>query len=202
MATIRDVTRGVVDGDRVQSQPRRAVNAEALDGGVLDVQALDAGRALEAVGIEELGLGLAAVGALAVPPLGTVAINDMARSTDNFDVAARDADERTAPLLVAEGGGALEGDGGAILQAGEIQSSTGRDGDVVQDDAGAGALALDGRGSIGEGARGPLSELSGGSGSEGGAGAEEESGGLDHFERLVRSTNEGLEREDAVERRK
>jgi hypothetical protein len=53
------------------------------------------------VGIEELGLGLAAVGALSIPPTGTVGSLD-------GDIGSRDLDERTAPLFVTESSGALE----------------------------------------------------------------------------------------------
>ena len=60
-----------------------------------------------------LGLRLAAVASLAIPPLSTICVNDMASGANDFDVGSRNRDERALPLLVAEGGGALEGDGGA-----------------------------------------------------------------------------------------
>jgi hypothetical protein len=60
--------------------------------------------------VEELGLGLSTVAALAVPPSGAVAINGVARGTVDDDVASRKGDERSAPLLVAKGGLSLEGD--------------------------------------------------------------------------------------------
>lgn len=59
--------------------------------------------------IEELGLGLAAVAALAVPPAGTATVQNSARSIDG-DVGAGDGDEGTGPFFVAEGGGAFEDD--------------------------------------------------------------------------------------------
>jgi hypothetical protein len=65
------------------------VDAHELDWRILDVQALDAGL-LQGVGIEELGLGLATVGPLSIPPLGAVAINDVARGTGDGDVSSGD----------------------------------------------------------------------------------------------------------------
>jgi hypothetical protein len=55
------------------------------------------------MGIEELGLGLASIGSLAVPPAGSAAIDDMALFAGDLDVRARKADKRTFPLLVSEG---------------------------------------------------------------------------------------------------
>lgn len=85
------------------------VDAHELNWRVLDVQALDGGL-LQGVGVEELGLGLSRVGALAIPPLGTVAVNDVARGTSDSDVGSRYRDEWAFPLLVAKGSGTLEDD--------------------------------------------------------------------------------------------
>ena len=63
---------------------RSTVDGETLNRGVLDVQVLNDG-VRHGVGVEELWLGLAAVGALAVPPLGTVAINNVPRGTADLD---------------------------------------------------------------------------------------------------------------------
>lgn len=106
------------------------------------------------MGVEELGLLLATVGALAVPPLRTIAVDNVAGSTVDGDLVTRDGNKRTRPLLVAEAGGTLESDGGSILELGKIKSGTGRDLNVVQDDVCARGLALDGRRSIREGAAG------------------------------------------------
>jgi hypothetical protein len=62
------------------------------------------------VGIEELWLGLATVGTLAVPPALSTTVDGVVRSAGNDDVRARDTDERSIPLLVAEGGLAVEDD--------------------------------------------------------------------------------------------
>jgi len=113
------------------------------------------GRSGQAVGVEELGLGLAAVAALAVPPASTITVEDTAGSTSNGDRSTGDADEGAFPLLVAKGGGTLEDDVGASGQSGEVEGGTSRDGNVVEDDGGAGSLGLCGRGSTagtGEGA--------------------------------------------------
>lgn len=103
------VTSRVVVGHINDVEVSGRVDAHELDWRVLDVQALDVGL-LQGVGVEELGLGLATVGALAIPPLGTVAINHVARSTGDGDVSSGDGDERTFPLLVTERSGTLEDD--------------------------------------------------------------------------------------------
>jgi hypothetical protein len=69
------VTIGVVDSDSIQSKAIGTVDAEDLDGRVLDVDVLDLGVD-HLVGIEELGLGFAAVGSLAIPPASTISIED------------------------------------------------------------------------------------------------------------------------------
>jgi hypothetical protein len=101
------VTSRVVNGDGVESKLRGTVDGKGLDGSVLDVEAGD-GRRLHAVGVEELGLGLSTVRALAIPPLLTGTVDNMAGGTSDLKVAARHADEGTRPLLVAKGGGTLE----------------------------------------------------------------------------------------------
>lgn len=153
VASVGHITGGVVDGDVVEGEASGTVDRETLNGGVLDVQVVDGGRG-HGVGVEELGLRLAAVGALAVPPLRTVTVDNVARSTVDGDLVTRDGDKRTRPLLVAEAGGTLESDGGSILELGKIKSGAGRDLNVVQDDVGARGLALDGRRSIRERAAG------------------------------------------------
>jgi hypothetical protein len=60
------------------------------------------------VGIEELGLGLSTIGALPIPPTGTVGVDDGAIRSLDGDIGTRDFDERTAPLLVTESRGALK----------------------------------------------------------------------------------------------
>lgn len=60
--------------------------------------------------IEKLGLRLATVGALAVPVVRTVAIEDTARGALHGDVSSRDGNEWAVPFLIAEGGLTLEDD--------------------------------------------------------------------------------------------
>lgn len=62
------------------------------------------------MGIEELWLGLAAVGTLAVPPALSTTVDGVVGSTSNDDVGAGDTDERSIPLLIAEGGLAVKDD--------------------------------------------------------------------------------------------
>jgi hypothetical protein len=54
------------------------------------------------VRVEELGLGFATVGALAVPPAGAVAVEVGARAGGDGDVGSGDGDEGARPLFVAE----------------------------------------------------------------------------------------------------
>lgn len=74
------ITIGIVNGDFVQGELASTVDAENLHRRVLDLQILDVGVD-HLVSVEELGLRLAAVRALSVPPAGTVAVQDGARGT-------------------------------------------------------------------------------------------------------------------------
>lgn len=90
-------------------EPVATIDGHGLDGSVLDVQVGD-GRAGQVVGVEELGLGLAAVAALAVPPPGAVGVEVRARGALDRDLLALDLEERAVPLFVAPGRLALEDD--------------------------------------------------------------------------------------------
>lgn len=98
----------VVDGNVDQVEVGR-LDTNGLHRGILDGQAGDS-RVLEAVRVHELGLSLAAVGALAIPPAGTLGVNHGAGVLLDGDVLAAEADQGTAPFFVAEGGGAFEDD--------------------------------------------------------------------------------------------
>lgn len=102
------VTVRVIDGNAVKNQVV-GLHAKSLDGGVLDIQAGD-GRVNHGMGVEELGLSLAAVSSLGVPPAGAAAVDDMAFFAGNFDVRTGEADQGTLPLLVSEGSLTLEDD--------------------------------------------------------------------------------------------
>jgi hypothetical protein len=92
-----------------RSLARRGETYDALDDGVGHL-----------VSVEHLGLGLATVSALGVPPTGSISVESGTSAVDG-DVVTRDRDERTLPLLVAEGGGTLEDDVGALLQIGQVE---------------------------------------------------------------------------------
>jgi hypothetical protein len=62
------------------------------------------------VGIEELGLGLAAVGTLSIPPTRAVGVDDGTRGSLDGDIRSGDLDKRAAPLFVTESSGSLEDD--------------------------------------------------------------------------------------------
>lgn len=141
MAAVLDIAVGVVNRDVDDVQILGIVDGETLDRGVLDVQALD-GRAVELMGVEEFRLVLAAVGALAVPPFGSVAIDKMTARTLDGDVGTGEADQGTLPLLVVEGSSTLESDGSAVLEVGQIKSLASRDGNVLEHDVAAALLAI------------------------------------------------------------
>lgn len=103
------VAQGVIEGNIINTQVGHSVDAECLNRSVKDVELGNLGF-LQRMSVEELGLGLSTVAALAVPPSRAVAINGVARGTVDDDVASRKGDERSAPLLVAKGGLSLEGD--------------------------------------------------------------------------------------------
>lgn len=145
------VTEGVVKGDISQLDVVAGVDAEGLDGGVLDVEALDLG-VLHGVSVEELGLLLAAVGTLGIPPALTLAVDGVAGSTRDGETVTAEGDERTLPLLVAKGGLALEDDVGVILELGQVEDLASGDRDVLEDDGRAASLVLDGSLGVGESA--------------------------------------------------
>jgi hypothetical protein len=59
--------------------------------------------------VEELGLSLATVGALGVPPARAIAIESSTGTIDSERIT-RDGNERARPLLVSKSGCALEDD--------------------------------------------------------------------------------------------
>lgn len=103
------VTGGVVNGHIGDGQAIAAVDADGLHGCVFDVQVRDA-RVGQRVRGEELGLRLAAVAALRVPPAGSVGVQLCTGGSLDGDALALDLEERAFPFLVAPGGGALEDD--------------------------------------------------------------------------------------------
>lgn len=95
--TVRVVNRRVGDG-----QAGGAVNAVDLHRCVLDVEVGDRGRPKKIVGIKEGGLGLATVGAFAVPPAAAVTIEICATGTSHGNVGAGHRHERAGPFFVTE----------------------------------------------------------------------------------------------------
>lgn len=103
------VTGRVVDGHVGNGKPVRAVDTDGLDGRILDVQVGD-GRAGEVMRVKELGLRHAARATLAIPILGTTAVEDGTGCSLDGDGLALDLQERSVPLFVAPGCRALEDD--------------------------------------------------------------------------------------------
>ena len=119
VTTILTISRRVVDRHVVYLEVGRAVDGEALDRSVLDADVLD-DRVRKAVSLETLRLGLATIGPLAVPPLVTAHVDQVAVSALDGNIGDGEGDERAIPLLVAEGGGAFESDGGTVRQVGHV----------------------------------------------------------------------------------
>lgn len=86
MTQLPRVTSRVVNGDIRNGQASSTVNGKGLNWSVENVQAGDGGVSGQAVSVEELGLGLSSVGALSVPPLGTIAIQRVSRSAGYSNV--------------------------------------------------------------------------------------------------------------------
>lgn len=84
------VTSGVVNRSARNSEAGSAVNAKDLHRRVRDVNVSDGRGTQEVVGVEELWLRLATVGALVVPPAAAIAIENGARCTSHGDVGAGD----------------------------------------------------------------------------------------------------------------
>lgn len=142
------ITVRVVDGEVFEVQVV-GLHADGLHRCVLDVQAGDR-RVFQFVGVHELGLRLAAVRALAVPPARALTVNHGVFGGSDGDIGPLKADQRTLPFLVAEGGGAFEGNLGAVFDIGHVQRLTGRNLNVLQHDVGTRRGALRGRRSVGE----------------------------------------------------
>jgi hypothetical protein len=102
------ISSGVVDGHARDRETIAAVDAHGLDRSVLDVEIVDSRRASQAVSSEELGLDLAAVASLAVPPTGTVRVELCTAGTGDGNILALDLQQWTSPLLVAPGSGTLK----------------------------------------------------------------------------------------------
>lgn len=164
VVTSRGVTSRVVNGHLVDGEAVAAVDGDNLNGGVLNADVVDV-RVVHLVSSEELGLGLATVGALGVPVFLTQAVQRRAGGTLDSDASTGDGEKRSLPLLVAEGGLSLEDDLGVVLDLGEVQGGSCRDLEVLEGDGRAGSLLLHGVGGTagaGEGAaRGALHNVVG-----------------------------------------
>ena len=107
VVAILAVAIGVVNSDSTKSQLLSTADAEDLHRGILGVDVLNLGVG-KAVGVEELGLLLAAVTSLAVPPAGAISIKLGPRGSFDGDGCSGNRDQRSFPFLVAESGGSFE----------------------------------------------------------------------------------------------
>lgn len=131
-----DLDRGVLDG---LSHRDLVSNSRSLIlWGSLTYQTLDNGVG-HGVSIEELRLGLAAVGTLGIPPTSTIAVESSAGTIDSERISG-DGNERTLPLLVAESGSTLENDMGSLGELSQVESRASRNNKAVQSNGRAGRL--------------------------------------------------------------
>lgn len=84
--------------------------------------------------IEELGLGLPSIAALAVPVLRAQAV-ERAGAGDG-DARSRDGDQRSGPLFVPECRGAGERDGSARFELSKVEGASSGNGEVADSDRG------------------------------------------------------------------
>lgn len=95
--------------------PTCVVDRESLHRRARDIQASDPRRHSQGVGVEELRLDLASVGALSIPLAGTAAADKVSRSTCGNDVCRKQRSE-AGPFFVAKGGATFEDDLGEGLE--------------------------------------------------------------------------------------
>lgn len=131
LVTVAVVQNEVVDGE-VRPRQREKVRGPVLDGELLE------GHGIDIVQRDELvRLVGTAVGALTVPVLGALAIDDGAGKTSNLDVGSAEDNGRVVRV-----GGVLHGHGAAKEQStaignGDSQALRGRDSDILEEDVGA-----------------------------------------------------------------
>lgn len=82
---------GVIHNYVGDDQIRNSVDAHELNRRVLEIKTRD-DRAFHRVCVEELGLGLASVSSLSVPPSSSASIDDVPCRSDNSDVSPRNRD--------------------------------------------------------------------------------------------------------------
>lgn len=101
------ITSAVVNCHTIDVQSVGTIDANGLDRGVFDMQICD-GRRSEIVSSKELWLRLAAIATLAIPPAGTIRVQNGTTGTLDGDIIALNLEQRTGPLFIAPGGCSLK----------------------------------------------------------------------------------------------
>lgn len=103
------ITGTVINCHAGNSQSVDTIYTDGLDGCVLNIKVGDRRRS-EIVSSEELGLRLATVATLAIPPTGAVWVQNRAAGTLDGDTIALNLEQRARPLLVTPSSCTLEND--------------------------------------------------------------------------------------------
>ena len=179
MTTVGLITSSVVNQNVGQGQMVRK-DTETLDRSVVNLKTIDVG-VLHLVGIEELGLLLAVIASLAIPPTGTITLDLTTRGLVDSNGVAGNRDQRTNPLLVTKGGGTGKGNNSALVESSKIKSFTSGNSNILQNDGGTRLLASNSRLSILESTTSTGVEIAiSGSGSYHGSHGQNCSGGKKH----------------------
>lgn len=99
----------VVNSHAGDGQSLGVIDTDGLDGCVFNIQVRDRRRS-EIMSRKELGLRLATVGSLAIPPTGAVWIQNGTTGTLDSDIIALNLEQGARPLLVAPSSCTLKDD--------------------------------------------------------------------------------------------
>lgn len=103
------ITGAVVNCHTIDIQSIGTIDANSLDRRVFDIQISDGGRS-EIVSSKELWLRLAAIATLAIPPAGTIRVQNGTTGTLDGDIIAFNLEQRTRPLFITPSGCSLKDD--------------------------------------------------------------------------------------------
>ena len=95
------IASGAINSDSSNCKVSATIDAEDLHRWVEDVDVGDGGRD-QIMCLEELGLGLATVGALSIPPVCTVAVKVGSAGLCHGNIGSRNGEERARPEIESD----------------------------------------------------------------------------------------------------